>query len=172
MNEPRRTDILGWSGPTSVHRSEIRRVITNAYYGCCNEGETMESAADRATDAVLDVLRASTLAVSERSAGAAPRKPGCIYRHPHDHECLDQNDMSASAAEVAPLDMCPNCVTPWKCNGPHLPAERSTGAAPSGIEVLDVATLAEALLDVDLDQPAIGIAKQIAVEYARLGTDR
>lgn len=20
-------------------------------------------------------------------------------------------------------DMCPNCVTPWKCNGPHLPTE-------------------------------------------------
>lgn len=20
--------------------------------------------------------------------------------------------------------MCPNCVTPWKCNGPHIPEER------------------------------------------------
>lgn len=18
-------------------------------------------------------------------------------------------------------DMCPNCITPWKCNGPHIP---------------------------------------------------
>lgn len=24
-------------------------------------------------------------------------------------------------------DMCPNCVTPWKCNGPHVPSERETG---------------------------------------------
>ena len=22
-------------------------------------------------------------------------------------------------------DMCPNCVTPWKCNGPHLTGERN-----------------------------------------------
>ena len=21
-------------------------------------------------------------------------------------------------------DMCPNCVTPWKCNGPHEPPEK------------------------------------------------
>ena len=20
--------------------------------------------------------------------------------------------------------MCPNCITPWKCNGPHLPEKR------------------------------------------------
>lgn len=24
-------------------------------------------------------------------------------------------------------DMCPNCVTPWKCNGPHL-SDRTPGA--------------------------------------------
>jgi hypothetical protein len=22
--------------------------------------------------------------------------------------------------------MCPNCVTPWKCNGPHIPEETTT----------------------------------------------
>ena len=27
-----------------------------------------------------------------------------------------------SAAEPED-DMCPNCCTPWKCNGPHIPAE-------------------------------------------------
>lgn len=24
-------------------------------------------------------------------------------------------------AEADPDYMCPNCVTPWKCNGPHIP---------------------------------------------------
>ena len=24
--------------------------------------------------------------------------------------------------------MCPNCVTPWKCNGPHIAEERSMSA--------------------------------------------
>jgi hypothetical protein len=28
--------------------------------------------------------------------------------------------------EAIAAAMCPNCVTPWKCNGPHLP----TGFAP------------------------------------------
>lgn len=23
-------------------------------------------------------------------------------------------------------DMCPNCVTPWKCNGPHVPPRSAT----------------------------------------------
>ena len=48
-------------GPVDIHRSEIRRVITNAYYDCRNEGETMETAADRAADAVIEVLRESTV---------------------------------------------------------------------------------------------------------------
>jgi len=54
------------------------------------------------------------------------------------------------AAEVRGLDgspfyrwedadwMCPNCVTPWKCNGPHLERERT----PSGYEVDRAAVLA------------------------------
>lgn len=25
------------------------------------------------------------------------------------------------AKEYDPEYMCPNCVTPWKCNGPHIP---------------------------------------------------
>jgi len=29
--------------------------------------------------------------------------------------------------------MCPNCVTPWKCNGPHIPEPyiHHTGCCPS-----------------------------------------
>lgn len=23
------------------------------------------------------------------------------------------------------IDMCPNCVTPWKCNGPHRPTKKN-----------------------------------------------
>ena len=25
---------------------------------------------------------------------------------------------------MSDLDLCPNCVTPWKCNGPHVPTIR------------------------------------------------
>lgn len=32
-------------------------------------------------------------------------------------------------------DMCPNCVTPWKCNGPHHP--RPCRGAPGGSPQLD-----------------------------------
>lgn len=27
-------------------------------------------------------------------------------------------------------DMCPNCVTPWKCNGPHRPCRGAPGGSP------------------------------------------
>jgi len=33
-------------------------------------------------------------------------------------------------------DMCPNCVTPWKCNGPHITAE----SAPPATEGQDKST--------------------------------
>lgn len=35
-------------------------------------------------------------------------------------------------------DMCPNCATPWKCNGPHVAAKRE----PAGFEVDQAAVLA------------------------------
>ena len=35
-------------------------------------------------------------------------------------------------------DMCPNCVTPWKCNGPHEPQPKE----PAGYDVDRVAVLA------------------------------
>lgn len=34
-----------------------------------------------------------------------------------------------------PEEMCPNCVTPWKCNGPHLLKPRRN--APSGSPELE-----------------------------------
>lgn len=37
------------------------------------------------------------------------------------------------ALNYEPADeMCPNCVTPWKCNGPHLPHLKPCRGAPSG----------------------------------------
>lgn len=33
--------------------------------------------------------------------------------------CPDCND---ATHELLDEYMCPNCVTPWKCNGPHIPA--------------------------------------------------
>jgi hypothetical protein len=38
-------------------------------------------------------------------------------------------------AEMYDDDMCPNCVTPWKCNGPHL--NRPCRGAPGGSPQLD-----------------------------------
>lgn len=38
-----------------MDRAEVRRVITDAYYETRNEGGTMETAADRAADAVMDL---------------------------------------------------------------------------------------------------------------------
>ena len=37
----------------SLLRSEVRRVVTDAYYEARNAGETMETAADNAADAVM-----------------------------------------------------------------------------------------------------------------------
>jgi len=36
--------------------ARIRAAISDAYYDCRNEGLTMETAADRATDAVVEIL--------------------------------------------------------------------------------------------------------------------
>lgn len=36
-------------------------------------------------------------------------------------------------------NMCENCITPWKCNGPHVPTCYELGLPPSDVEVLGVA---------------------------------
>lgn len=43
-----------------------------------------------------------------------PGGPRCQCGKPSTHE-------SGWCGEEHPDDMCPNCVTPWKCNGPHVP---------------------------------------------------
>lgn len=40
---------------------------------------------------------------------------------------MRQEEAAAEALAVQEADMCPNCVTPWKCNGPH---EAAPPAAP------------------------------------------
>lgn len=49
---------------------EIRRAITNAYYDARNTGGTMETAADRATDAVVALIEADPAEVKVRAATA------------------------------------------------------------------------------------------------------
>lgn len=39
---------------------------------------------------------------------------------------------AAPAHDPSCDDMCPNCVTPWKCNGPHVPADPSYPTDPDG----------------------------------------
>lgn len=64
-------------------------------------------------------------------------------------------------------NMCPNCVTPWKCNGPHLAeqtvaAKRSTlDAARSGDGGIDVAGRIEEL-ETALNDGAIGAMRYAA----------
>lgn len=41
----------------TLDRDAIRKAITDAYYDTRNTGGTMETAADRAADAVLEVIR-------------------------------------------------------------------------------------------------------------------
>lgn len=48
--------------------------------------------------------------------------------------------------------LCPNCVTPWKCNGPHIPEGGDAAAATPGRAALsappaDSAPLREALVE-------------------------
>lgn len=48
-----------------------------------------------------------------------------LTRHPLEVSAARQ---PRTGADIDPLkvqedDMCPNCVTPWKCNGPHLPVK-------------------------------------------------
>jgi hypothetical protein len=46
-------------------------------------------------------------------------------------------------------DMCPNCVTPWKCNGPHLTGEEDMGKYKlewSGLDSEQKASIAVELL--------------------------
>lgn len=56
-------------------RSELRAAISDAYYEARNEGRTMESAADVAVDAVLEVFEC------ERSHCDAGDCPPCEYEH-------------------------------------------------------------------------------------------
>lgn len=34
--------------------------------------------------------------------------------------------------------MCPNCVTPWKCNGPHLGLDARCSSVMGGVRLCDV----------------------------------
>lgn len=43
-------------------------------------------------------------------------------RRPRVGELLGEAERHDGAMRLAPDYMCPNCVTPWKCNGPHIAA--------------------------------------------------
>lgn len=42
---------------------------------------------------------------------------------------------AAPAASGGEDDMCPNCVTPWKCNGPHEPLPAASGGEVSHVTI-------------------------------------
>ena len=75
-------------------------------------------------EAERDVLRRD--AERYRWIAADPRNRGSL-------EWLEADEINAhidaalqSRSEEWP-EMCPNCVTPWKCNGPHIAPERRKG---------------------------------------------
>ena len=60
---------------------------------------------DAAREDIEDIEAEAVAAERVRIAAAMARLRG--------HDCWDEAD-----------SMCPNCVTPWKCNGPHESPER------------------------------------------------
>jgi len=85
--------------------------------------------------------------------------------------------------------MCPNCITPWKCNGPHLSEQTVAGrrhaaarSSPAPAEGLDVERLRDAMFDADpgcsgipgecCAPPTHANATEVAAEYARLTAAR
>jgi hypothetical protein len=58
-------------------------------------------------------------AISGCQMHAAPQEGEPGLPHAPQSQAQQQSGLHTPAA-AAPDDMCPNCVTPWKCNGPHL----------------------------------------------------
>lgn len=85
-----------------------------------------------------DALQA---AADERDAAGREGQLGALIHYPEHwdiaaYPTLDdalqeigcsQCTHSAPKADAEPA-MCPNCVTPWKCNGPHVPAKADVAA--------------------------------------------
>ena|SRR5690348_17870962 len=69
--------------------------------------------------ALVAALVGAVVYLDHRWASYARDCEACITRA-HADELAAQTDREFNAA-VFNLDddMCPNCVTPWKCNGPH-----------------------------------------------------
>lgn len=63
-------------------------------------------------------------------AGLAAAAMSAEARHTARAHVVDQETQALARASAELLEteveyMCPNCVTPWKCNGPHLlPGQR------------------------------------------------
>ena len=68
----------------------------------------------------LDEERASAVAVREALANVVQMMDWTAEHQPLQAAGGEvQRRDDANAAD----DMCPNCVTPWKCNGPHIPLD-------------------------------------------------
>jgi hypothetical protein len=90
---------LGWGGPMVVSFARTVRAVTT--------GEATGKTCGHHPDLIC----------------------GCGARPEQDQSAEAARFLSALAAEPTEVtppaeQMCPNCVTPWKCNGPHVPAEQ------------------------------------------------
>lgn len=91
----------------SPSRDEIRKAITDAYYDTRNTGGTMETAAGRAADAVLELQERSLAGAVLMATGGGP--PEC-----EDHRERQHRDGKPP--------WCPHCG--WNRGRPAEPAQR------------------------------------------------
>ena len=78
-------------------------------------------AAERRVAALEEAYK--RLASQRHSLSEQPVHMEHIFRECPHPDCQAARALLAAAPSEPPDEyMCPNCVTPWKCNGPHIPA--------------------------------------------------
>jgi len=97
---------------------KIRRALTHCPE-CCGCVPSMEYCEELAlVAATIEGLEAER----DRYREALEQIRNDYYELPGDSSCYTEEVLRIADLALFPQeeDMCPNCVTPWKCNGPHL----------------------------------------------------
>lgn len=131
----------GPEGTVSKYADIVNTLETMAgsYAYAVRKGELREAARtimamDRENAALREfaeriLANARTLA-EDREQGDASRRTWRICADDAEATLNPQSSQGHSVPESEPLpedQMCPNCVTPWKCNGPHIPPHMEGG---------------------------------------------
>ena len=112
-----------------AQKQQLAEAITDLCWKATQYGETEDG------DTFAYILPKGTvhrLIGAAQSAGIPAAFRLASVPEPSDSEPAP--DAAAFALKVAEQQMCPNCVTPWKCNGPHIeqpaPDVQSWGVDP------------------------------------------